>query len=122
VFGGVMDAFPKLVVMLPQAGGTFPWLIGRFDRGVQVRKELQHMKQPASAYLRRFYYDTVSHHPLIMKFLTELVGTDRVVLGSDYNQDMSCERPVEFVASVPGLSQRDRELILEGNAKRLLRL
>ena len=122
VFGGVMDAFPKLVVMLPQAGGTFPWLIGRFDRGVQVRKELQHMKQPASAYLRRFYYDTVSHHPLIMKFLTELVGTDRVVLGSDYNQDMSCERPVEFVASVPGLSQRDRELILEGNARRLLKL
>jgi len=122
VFGGVMDAFPKLVVMLPQAGGTFPWLIGRFDRGVQVRKELEHMQQPASAYLRRFYYDTVSHHPLIMKFLTELVGTDRVVLGSDYNQDMSCERPVEFVASVPGLSQRDRELILEGNARRILRL
>ena len=122
VFGGVMDAFPKLVVMLPQAGGTFPWLIGRFDRGVQVRKELQHMKQPASAYLRRFYYDTVSHHPLIMKFLTELVGTDRVVLGSDYNQDMSCERPVEFVRSVPGLTEQERQMILEENAKRLLKL
>ena len=122
VFGGVMDAFPKLVVMLPQAGGTFPWLIGRFDRGVKVRKELAHMKQPASAYLRRFYYDTVSHHPLIMKFLTELVGTDRVVLGSDYNQDMSCERPVEFVASVPGLTDQERQMILGGNAKRLLRL
>jgi len=122
VFGGVMDAFPKLVVMLPQAGGTFPWLIGRFDRGVQVRKELEHMQQPASAYLRRFYYDTVSHHPLIMKFLTELVGTDRVVLGSDYNQDMSCGRPVEFVASVPGLTAQDRQLILGDNARRLLRL
>jgi aminocarboxymuconate-semialdehyde decarboxylase len=122
VFGGVMDAFPKLTVMLPQAGGTFPWLIGRFDRGVQVRKELAHMKQPASAYLRRFYYDTVSHHPLIMKFLTELVGTDRVVLGSDYNQDMSCERPVEFVATVPGLTAQERQLILGENAKRLLRL
>jgi len=122
VFGGVMDAFPKLVVMLPQAGGTFPWLIGRFDRGVKVRKELAHMKQPASAYLRRFYYDTVSHHPLIMKFLTELVGTDRVVLGSDYNQDMSCERPVEFVASVPGLTDQERQMILEGNAKRILGL
>jgi len=122
VFGGVMDAFPKLTVMLPQAGGTFPWLIGRFDRGVQVRKELAHMKQPASAYLRRFYYDTVSHHPLIMKFLTELVGTDRVVLGSDYNQDMSCERPVEFVASVPGLTDQERQMILEGNAKRILGL
>ena len=122
VFGGVMDAFPKLTVMLPQAGGTFPWLIGRFDRGVQVRKELAHMKQPASAYLRRFYYDTVSHQPLIMKFLTELVGADRVVLGSDYNQDMSCERPVEFVASVPALTAQERQLILGENAKRLLRL
>jgi aminocarboxymuconate-semialdehyde decarboxylase len=122
VFGGVMDAFPRLVVMLPQAGGAFPWLIGRFDRGVAVRKELGHMTQPASAYLRRFYYDTVSHHPRIMKFLTELVGTDRVVLGSDYNQDMGCEQPVDFVGQVPGLTQRDRELILEGNARRLLRL
>lgn len=122
VFGGVLDAFPGLVVMLPQAGGTFPWLIGRFDRGVAVRKELRHMTQPASAYLRRFYYDTVSHHPRILKFLTELVGTDRVVLGSDYNQDMGCERPVDFVGQVPGLTDHDRELILEGNAKRLLRL
>ena len=122
VFGGVMDAFPGLVVMLPQAGGAFPWLIGRFDRGVEVRKELAHMKQPASAYLRRFYYDTVSHHPLIMKFLTELVGTDRVVLGSDYHQDMGCERPVEFVASIPGLTAQERRLILSENAKRLLRL
>jgi aminocarboxymuconate-semialdehyde decarboxylase len=57
-----------------------------------------------------------------MKFLTELVGTDRVVLGSDYNQDMSCERPVEFVASVPGLTDQERQMILGGNAKRLLRL
>ena len=122
VFGGVLDAFPRLVVMLPQAGGVFPWLIGRFDRGVQVRKELRHMRQPASAYLRRFYYDTVSHHPRILKFLTELVGVDRVVLGSDYNQDMSCERPIDFVASVPGLTQQDRQLILEGNARRLLGL
>ena len=41
VLGGVMDAFPKLVVMLPQAGGTFPWLVGRFDRGLEVRKEAE---------------------------------------------------------------------------------
>ncbi len=122
VFSGTMDAFPGLTVMLPQAGGAFPWLIGRFDRGVAVRKELEHMKRPASAYLKRFYYDTVSHHPQIMKFLTELVGVDRVVLGSDYNQDMSEERPVQFVESVPGLSRQDRQAILEGNARRLLRL
>jgi aminocarboxymuconate-semialdehyde decarboxylase len=122
IFGGVLDAFPKLDFMLPHAGGTFPWLIGRYDRGVEVRKELAHMKQPASAYLRRFYYDTVSHHPQIIRFLIDLVGADRVVVGSDYNWDMGYERPVEFVDRVPGLTERERNLILRENAARLLRL
>jgi len=122
MFGGVMDAFPKLEVMLPQAGGTFPWLIGRFQRGMTVRKELKHMPKPAEHYLRRFHYDTITHHPRIMRFLLELVGADRVMLGSDYNQDMQYERPVEFLDTVPGLTQQERQLILEGNAKRLLRL
>jgi len=122
IFGGVLDAFPALDVMLPHAGGTFPWLIGRYDRGVEVRKELQHMKQPASAYLRRFYYDTVSHHPQLIRFLIDLVGADRVVVGSDYNFDMGYERPVEFVERVPGLTAQEREMILTKNARRLLRL
>ena len=122
IFGGVMDAFPKLVVMLPHGGGTFPWLIGRFDKGIEARKELKHMKQPASTYLRRFYYDTVTHHPRIMRNLIDLVGIDRIVLGSDYDQDMSYQRPVEFVDQIPGLTAAERELILSGNAARLLRI
>ncbi len=122
IFGGVLDAFPKLDFMLPHAGGTFPWLIGRYDKGAAVRKELAHMKQPPSAYLRRFYYDTVSHHPKLIRFLIDLVGADRVVVGSDYNFDMGYEQPVEFVELVPGLTERERKLILRENAARLLRL
>jgi len=122
MFGGVMDAFPNLEVMLPQGGGTFPWLIGRFQKGMNVRKELKHMPRPAEHYLRRFHYDTITHHPRILRFLIELVGADRVMLGSDYNQDMQYERPVEFLDTVPGLTPQERQLILEGNAKRLLRL
>lgn len=122
IFGGVLDAFPTLDFMLPHAGGTFPWLIGRFDRGVAVRKELKHMKQPASAYLRRFYYDTVSHEPRILRFLIDLVGADRVVVGSDYNFDMGYDQPVEFVERVPGLTEKERKLISGENAARLLKL
>jgi aminocarboxymuconate-semialdehyde decarboxylase len=122
IFGGVLDAFPKLDFMLPHAGGTFPWLIGRYDQGTRVRKELKHMKQPPSAYLRRFYYDTVSHHPQLIRFLIDLVGADRVVVGSDYNFDMGYEQPVEFVEQVPGLTERERKLILRENAARLLKL
>src|SRR5262245_33729603 len=122
VLGGVLDAFPKLEVMLPQAGGTFPWLAGRFDRGMEVRPELRHLRHRPTEYLRRFHYDTITHHPAILRFLVELVGADRVVLGSDYNQDMCYDRPVDFVEQVPGLSARERELILCGNARKLLKL
>lgn len=122
VFGGVMDAFPKLTVMLPQAGGTFPWLIGRMEHGWEVREECRQIKGPPSSYLQRFYYDTITHHPGIMRSLIDLVGAERVVLGSDYDQDMSYERPVDFVDSIPGLTPRERRLILKDNAARLLNL
>jgi aminocarboxymuconate-semialdehyde decarboxylase len=122
IFGGVLDAFPKLDVMLPHAGGPFPWLIGRFDHGAAVRKELAHMRRPPSDYLRRFYYDTVSHEPRIIRFLIDLVGADRVVVGSDYNFDMGYEQPVDFVERIPGLTDKERQLILAENAARLLRL
>jgi len=122
IFGGVLDAFPKLEVLLPHAGGTFPWLIGRYDNGVATRKELAHMKQPASAYLRRFYYDTISHEPKIIRYLVDLVGADRIVIGSDYNFDAGYPQPVDFVEKIPGLTGKERKLILGENAARFLKL
>jgi aminocarboxymuconate-semialdehyde decarboxylase len=122
IFGGVLDAFPKLEVYLPHSGGTFPWLIGRFDYGIGVNPSLKHMKQPASAYLRRFWYDTLTHHPGLMKNVIDLVGVDRIAMGTDFPQAMALNKPVEFVEQIPGLSRREREMILNDNPARLLRL
>ncbi len=119
IFGGVMDTFPKLDVMLPHAGGTFPWLSGRFDRGVECRPELKHMKQPATAYLRRFHYDTITHNPKILGYLIDYVGADRVVLGSDYCYDMGYDMPVQALAKTP---VADRYQILGANAAKLLKI
>ncbi|MEO8441930.1 MAG: amidohydrolase family protein, partial [Betaproteobacteria bacterium] len=122
VFGGVLDAFPKLEVMLPHAGGTFPALIGRFDHGARVRAELKHMREPPSNYLRRFSYDTIGHNDEIMLNLVRMVGADRVVLGSDYCFDMGYERPVEVVERLSALDAAQRDQILGRNAARLLGL
>ena len=122
MFGGVMDAFPKLDVVLPHAGGTFPALIGRMTHGSAVRAETKHMRKAPMEYLRRFHYDTISHSPQIMGDIVRLVGADRVTMGTDHPADMSLERPVEFVESIPQLSTAERELILGGNASRLLKI
>ena len=120
IFGEVLDRFPKLTFCLPHAGGTFPWLIGRITHGWGVRDECKHLKNPPVEYLRRFYYDTITHAAPALKYLINLVGPDRVVLGSDFCFDMSYERPVEIVTGHAGLSEDDQALILGGNAKRLL--
>ena len=122
VLGGVLDAFPKLEVYLPHGGGTFPWLVGRADYAIQTSSALKHMKQPASAYLSRFYYDIIVLDPKIMRMLIDFVGVERIVMGTDFPQGMSVKKPVEFVDTIPGLTPRERELILNGNARRLLKL
>jgi aminocarboxymuconate-semialdehyde decarboxylase len=122
IFGGVMDAFPKLEVNLPHAGGTFPGLIGRLDHGAKVRPEMKHMKQLPSAYLRRFTYDTIGHDDRINLNLVRLVGADRVLLGSDYCFDMGLEQPVHTVERLTDVSEPERDLILGKTAARLLRI
>lgn len=122
IFGEVLDRFPKLTVCLPHAGGTFPYLVGRINHGWGVRDECQHLKTPPIDYLRRFYYDTITHAHPALDFLITLVGTDRIVLGSDFCFDMSYDQPVQFVKEHPNLSTEDQNLILGGNAARLLGL
>jgi len=121
IFGGVMDRFEKLSFNLPHAGGTFPWLIGRWDHGTRVRPELKHMKRAPSEYLRRFTYDTIGHDDRINMNLVRLVGADRVTLGSDYCFDMGIEDPVAAVKRLD-LKDKEKQMICGANAAGLLRL
>ena len=118
----MLDAVPTLDVFLPHAGGYFPWTIGRLDVAIGVSSELKHMKKKPSEYLRRFHYDLITHHPGIMRALIDLVGVDRIVAGTDFPQGMSVKQPVDFVESIPGLTERECEMILCDNPARLLRL
>lgn len=122
VFGGVMDRFPKLTFVLPHAGGAMPYIAGRLQHGQSVRPELKGVaKQPFMEYLRRFYYDTITHSPELLRALIDLVGSDRVMLGSDYCFDMGYERPRDIIDSLK-LKSADRESIYAGNAARVLGL
>lgn len=122
IFSGWLDRFPKIEICLPHAGGALPYLIGRLDRGWKVREECRALKKPPSAYLRRFSYDTISHAPESLRYLIDLVGADRVMIGSDYCFDMGYERPMEVITRLKGLTSADRVKIVGGNAARVLGL
>jgi aminocarboxymuconate-semialdehyde decarboxylase len=80
------------------------------------------MTKPTYDYLRRFHYDLITHDARIMRNLIDLVGVDRIVTGTDFPQGMSVKQPVDFVESIPGLTHREREMILCDNPARLLKI
>jgi aminocarboxymuconate-semialdehyde decarboxylase len=120
ILSGVMDAYPRLKILLAHGGGALPYLHGRLDRGFKQRPEINRViSRPPTEYLRRFYFDTITHDPDVLKNLVDLVGADHVLLGSDYPFDMGNENPVELVRSAD-LGTENENMILVANASQLL--
>ena len=122
IFGGVLDRFPKLDFVLPHAGGAFPWLVGRLHRGWEGREDLRNLSGGPKDYLKRFYYDTIGYSDDVINYLAKVVGTERILMGSDYCFPLGLTRPVEFVTGNATLSAAEKHAIVETNARRLLRL
>ncbi len=121
IFGGVLDRHPKLQICLPHGGGVLPILTGRIDQGWKVKSELKHLPQAPSEYLKRFTYDTITHSKSVTELIIKEVGADRVMIGSDYCFTMGYDQPVRFLDQVE-LTTAERQMILGGNAERILKL
>jgi aminocarboxymuconate-semialdehyde decarboxylase len=122
ILGGTLDRFPGLDVVLVHGGGFLPYHIGRFDRGHAGREEVRAdgAGRP-SGYLRRFHYDTLVQFPRALAYLVDVVGADRVLLGSDHPFWMGDPEPLTIVREA-GLSAEARRAILGDNAARLFKL
>ena len=122
IYGGVLDAFPKLEVSLPHAGGVLPILRGRLDRGFYTRAECKTISKPPSSYLKRFTYDTITYDEELLEDLIKLVGADRIMAGSDYCFDIAYEEPIRFLDGVKSLTAEQKQQIVWNNAAKLLKL
>jgi aminocarboxymuconate-semialdehyde decarboxylase len=94
MFSGALDELPRLKLLLAHGGGFAPYQIGRFAHGQRVRPETRaHTASSAKELLRRFYFDTLTHEPQALRYLIELVGAERLVVGTDAPFDMGDENP-----------------------------
>ena len=123
IFGGVMERYLGLKIVVAHGGGYLPAYAGRMDHAYQAREDVrQGLPQTPGEYLRRFYLDTMVFEPDQLAFLVGKYGADHILLGTDYPYDMGEDDPVGLVERTPGLSAREREAICGGNAARLLGL
>jgi aminocarboxymuconate-semialdehyde decarboxylase len=121
IFDGVMDRFPKLKIVLPHAGGYLAHYWARMDHAHGARPDVHTViKKKPTSYLRKFYFDTITFDRDMLRNLIDKWGEDHVVLGTDYPYDMGEVDPVGLVESVARLTRADKDLIMGGNAARLL--
>jgi aminocarboxymuconate-semialdehyde decarboxylase len=117
---GTMARHPGLRVMLAHGGGAIVSLAGRIRHGQQAVAAAGPVPADAAdALVGRFLFDTVTHDPRLLRALVEAVGSDRVLLGSDYPFDMADPDPVATVRGA-ALGADAEHALLRGNAEREL--
>ena len=120
VMAGVMERHPDLKVLLAHGGGAVLALRGRLRHAHEHLAGAQgSLREPVADSLRRFYYDTVTHDPAVLRELVEFVGAGHVLAGSDHPFDMGDPDPAATVRAA-GLGAEAETAILEGNLERLV--
>ena len=123
IFGGVLERYPNLKIVVGHGGGYLPYYPGRMDHAYKVRPECQkHISRPPSEYLKKLYFDSIVYQEPSLENLVRFAGSDHVLLGTDYPFDMGEDDPVKFINQLKSVPQAERDKILGGNAVRLLKI
>jgi aminocarboxymuconate-semialdehyde decarboxylase len=120
VFGGVLERYPALKVLLSHGGGFTPYQQARWIHGWAERAEAKvRLKGEPGPSIDRLLFDTILHEVAPLQFLVDLVGAERVMLGTDYPFDMGQYDLIEVIGNLR-ITAAERETILSGAAERLM--
>jgi aminocarboxymuconate-semialdehyde decarboxylase len=100
IFSGTLEKLPGLRILFAHGGGAFPSTIGRIEHGFEVRPDLCGIDNAINPrdYLSRMYFDSLVHDKKMLDYLIDLVGADRIALGSDYPFPLGEAVPGKLVA------------------------
>ncbi|MBS1937737.1 MAG: amidohydrolase [Bacteroidetes bacterium] len=117
IFSGLFEKLPRLRVAFAHGGGSFPGTLGRIQHGFDVRPDLCAVDNnvPPKDYMGRFWLDSLMHDPVMLQHVVNLVGPDRVALGTDYPFPLGELEPGKLIRSMPW-DDKQKELLLSGAA------
>jgi aminocarboxymuconate-semialdehyde decarboxylase len=121
IFGGIFERLPKLRVCFAHGGGSFPSTIGRIEHGYNVRPDLvaKDNKVNPRDYLGHFFLDSLVHDQKVLTALVDLVGPNRVALGSDYPFPLGEQLPGTLISS-SGFDTATEQALFSGTALEFL--
>jgi aminocarboxymuconate-semialdehyde decarboxylase len=131
IVNGIFEEFPKLKFVASHLGGGICEVIGRMDYAYELRDDPVilgpygpplHITRKPSDYLRTIYFDTVCYHAPALECAIKTVGADRLIFGTDSPMLIALkQRGLDLVRQLD-LGTADKEKILSGTAKTLLKL
>lgn len=115
LYSGHLQRHAGMSLIISHGGGGLPYLLGRLQRNNAI-----HPGEYADALdgFRRLYFDTVLFEPLALRFLCDVVGADKVMLGSDFPFGIGDPDPCGVVDHC-ALTDAERQAILGTTAARI---
>jgi aminocarboxymuconate-semialdehyde decarboxylase len=122
ILKGFFEKYPNLRLCLSHGGGLLGFNIWRLDHAYHLRPEFRrNISSRPSEYLKMIYFDSIVHSAAALQYLVQVVGADRVVIGTDYPMAMGDFEPVQKIHRLE-ISDDERSQLLGGNAIRALNL
>ena len=122
ITGGLLDKLPDLRIGFSHGGGSFGMVLPRLQSGWETtRGEQAFLPRPPVEYARRMYYDALVYDDLALRYLIDLYGADRLMVGSDYPFAIREKAPGRRIVGLD-LPAAQRDAILRDNARAYLRL
>jgi DNA-binding transcriptional regulator PaaX/predicted TIM-barrel fold metal-dependent hydrolase len=133
ITGGVAEKYPGLRISFSHAGGGFPLVLTRaqwfWGRTWNEEPPPPESQRPEAApwfaphspieLARRFYYDSLVFDRRAIRYLADMFGTDRLLVGSDFPA-MGREQPIASTLRSMGLPDDELQDILWLNCFRFL--
>ena len=118
ILSGAMERIPaSLKICFAHGGGAFAFLLGRVDNAWKHRDIVrQDCPQLPSSYARRFHVDSAVFEPGALRLLTEVMGVERVMLGSDYPFPLGEQRIGSLIREGGLFGAEEQAQMLRGNA------
>jgi aminocarboxymuconate-semialdehyde decarboxylase len=118
IYAGHIARYANAKIVVGIGGAALPYVIGRLRRNYELDKFK--LGDPDLA-LASLYYDTIVQDARTLRYLVDVVGSGRIMMGSDMPFPIGDLAPLEIVEATP-LSGAERAAIYNGTAQRLLGL
>lgn len=122
ILSGMLAELPTLRVCFVHGGGVAPYLFGRWAHSWRARQDTSRdTDQAPSDFMGSLYWDSLTHSPEALAYLVNVVGEDKVVIGTDAPFDMEDDAPLRTLDEAPGLTDSQRRTITSVAPLRWLR-